>query len=70
VAFALGFVKQHAKTAAERQAVCEALIFKTNVLWAQLVALYSAYVGWSRAAGRFRSGEGVRRDSVLFHRNG
>jgi len=31
--FALDYVKTHAKTPAEREAVCNALIFKTNVLW-------------------------------------
>ena len=42
--FALDYVKQHARTDAEQQAVCDALIFKTDVLWAQLDALYYAYV--------------------------
>ncbi len=42
--FALDYVKRHARTDAERQAVCDALIFKTDVLWAQLDALYHAYV--------------------------
>ena len=42
--FALDFVKDNAKTQAEREAVCNALIFKTNVLWVQLDALYHAYV--------------------------
>ncbi len=42
--FALDYVKRHARTEAERQAVCDALIFKTDVLWAQLDALYFAYV--------------------------
>ncbi len=43
--FALEFVKTNAKTPAERHAVCDALIFKTQVLWVQLDALYHAYVG-------------------------
>ena len=42
--FALDYVKRHACTDAEQQAVCDALIFKTDVLWAQLDALYYAYV--------------------------
>ena len=42
--FALDYVKRHARTDAEQQAVCDALIFKTDVLWAQLDALYHAYV--------------------------
>jgi len=42
--FALDYVKTHADTAEKRQAVCDALVFKTDVLWAQLDALYFAYV--------------------------
>ncbi len=42
--FALDYVKRHAKTPAEQQAVLAALTFKCDVLWAQLDALYSAYV--------------------------
>lgn len=42
--FALDYVKRHATTPEQQQAVCDALVFKTNVLWAQLDALYFAYV--------------------------
>lgn len=42
--FALDFVKTNAVTPELRQSVCDALIFKTDVLWAQLDALYFAYV--------------------------
>ncbi|MGQ7793472.1 pyrroloquinoline-quinone synthase PqqC [Faunimonas sp. B44] len=42
--FALAYVKEHARTPAERRLVCEALLFKTDVLWAQLDALHHAYV--------------------------
>jgi pyrroloquinoline-quinone synthase len=42
--FALNYVKKQARSAAEQQAVCDALVFKTQVLWAQLDALYLAYV--------------------------
>ena len=42
--FALEYVKANASTPHERQLVCNALIFKTNVLWVQLDALYHAYV--------------------------
>lgn len=42
--FALDYVKTHADTREKRQAVCDALIFKTDMLWAQLDALYFAYV--------------------------
>jgi pyrroloquinoline-quinone synthase len=44
VDFALGYVKQHAHGVAEQQAVLAALRFKCDVLWAQLDALYHAYV--------------------------
>ncbi len=42
--FALDYVKRHATTPALRATVCEALLFKTDVLWAQLDALHFAYV--------------------------
>ncbi|MEM6491154.1 MAG: pyrroloquinoline-quinone synthase PqqC [Pseudomonadota bacterium] len=41
---ALAYVKAKARTPDDRQAVCDALIFKTDMLWAQLDALYFAYV--------------------------
>ncbi len=42
--FALDYVKQHATTPALQAMVLGALTFKTDVLWAQLDALYFAYV--------------------------
>src|ERR1700678_142277 len=51
--FALQYVKEHAKTPAQREAVCNALIFKTNVLWVQLDALYHAYVDGHVPPGAF-----------------
>lgn len=42
--FALGYVKQHARTAEAQQAVLAALRFKCDVLWAMLDALHHAYV--------------------------
>lgn len=51
--FALEYVKAHAATPAERRAVCNALIFKTNVLWVQLDALYHAYVEGHVPPGAF-----------------
>jgi len=51
--FALDYVKAHARTPAEREAVCNALIFKTNVLWVQLDALYHAYVDGHIPPGAF-----------------
>jgi pyrroloquinoline-quinone synthase len=44
VAFGLDYVLREADTAARQQGVIEALYFKTDVLWAQLDALYHAYV--------------------------
>ena len=37
----------------QREAVCNALIFKTNVLWVQLDALYHAYVNGHIPPGAF-----------------
>lgn len=51
--FALEYVREHAKTPAEREMVCNALIFKTNVLWVQLDALYHAYVAGHIPPGAF-----------------
>jgi pyrroloquinoline-quinone synthase len=42
--FALEYIKTHAKTRAEQDACVKAVEFKCNVLWAQLDALYLAYV--------------------------
>ena len=44
VGFALDYVKREARTQPQQQAVLKALIFKTDVLWAQLDALHYAYV--------------------------
>jgi pyrroloquinoline-quinone synthase len=51
--FALHYVRTHATTPAERAAVCNALLFKTNVLWVQLDALYHAYVEGHVPPGAF-----------------
>jgi len=42
--FALRYVREHARTMEEQQAVLAALRFKCDVLWAQLDGLYGAYV--------------------------
>jgi pyrroloquinoline-quinone synthase len=42
--FALAYVRRHAATPELRRLVCEALLFKCSVLWAQLDALHHAYV--------------------------
>jgi len=44
VAFALAYVKEHADTAEKQALVLDTLRFKCDVLWAQLDALYFAYV--------------------------
>lgn len=44
VDFALNYVKEHAVTVEQQQAVVDALYMKTGVLWAQLDALYLSYV--------------------------
>jgi pyrroloquinoline-quinone synthase len=51
--FALEYVKEHATTREQREAVCNALIFKTNVLWVQLDALHHAYVEGHIPPGAF-----------------
>ncbi|MDB5622945.1 MAG: coenzyme synthesis protein [Devosia sp.] len=51
--FALDYVKAHARTPEERRLVCNALIFKTNVLWVQLDALHHAYVNGHIPPGAF-----------------
>jgi pyrroloquinoline-quinone synthase len=52
-AWALDHVRTNARTPEERQAVCDALIFKTNVLWVQLDALHHAYVCGHPPPGAF-----------------
>ncbi len=42
--FALGYVKEHARSPEEQEAVLAALRFKCDVLWSQLDALHFAYV--------------------------
>jgi pyrroloquinoline-quinone synthase len=42
--FALAYVREHADTPEKRLVVARALIFKCDVLWAQLDALHHAYV--------------------------
>ncbi|MZR12258.1 pyrroloquinoline-quinone synthase PqqC [Maritimibacter sp. DP07] len=51
--FALNYVREHARTPEERAAVCDALLFKTQVLWVQLDALYHAYVSGFPPPGAF-----------------
>jgi len=42
--WALAYAQEHAKTRAQQQSVIDILTFKCDVLWAQLDALYHAYV--------------------------
>lgn len=60
VAFGLGWVLDHADTAEKQDAAAAALIFKTNVLWSQLDALWGAYVEPARIPpGAWIPGEGL-----------
>jgi len=47
-AFAIQYVQQNAKTGAQQELAIQALRDKCDILWAQLDALYYAYVqpGW------------------------
>ena len=47
--FALAWVSERAATPRLRRAVCDALLFKCDVLWAQLDALQGAYVAGAGA---------------------
>jgi coenzyme PQQ biosynthesis protein C len=59
--FALDYVKREARTPEQQRAVLAALVFKCDVLWAQLDALYYAYVAPGHVPpGAFRPGEPVR----------
>ena len=60
VAFGLKWVLDHAQTAEAQDEAANALIFKTNVLWSQLDALWSAYVEPARIPpGGWTPGEGA-----------
>jgi pyrroloquinoline-quinone synthase len=52
--FALDYIKRHALARAEQEACVDAVRFKCNVLWAQLDALYIAYVTGLVPPGAFR----------------
>lgn len=60
VAFGLAYVLDTADTREKQDAAADALIFKTDVLWSQLDALYSAYVAPARIPpGAWQAGEGL-----------
>lgn len=61
VAFGLAWVLDHAVTEEHQDQAANALIFKTNVLWAQLDALASAYV----APGRIPPGAWTPEEGLL-----
>ncbi len=60
VKFCLNYIEDHIESRAEQNMVMEALTFKTDVLWAQLDALYSAYVAPGRIPpGGWQPDEGL-----------
>ncbi|MBN8188236.1 pyrroloquinoline-quinone synthase PqqC [Salipiger thiooxidans] len=60
VAFGLKWVLDRADTQEKQDAAAKALIFKTNVLWSQLDALWGAYVEPARVPpGAWLPGEGL-----------
>lgn len=59
VAFGLQYVLDHADTREKQDAAAAALIFKTDVLWAQLDALWHGYVEGNIPPGAWRPGEGM-----------
>ncbi|MBY6068915.1 pyrroloquinoline-quinone synthase PqqC [Leisingera aquaemixtae] len=60
VKFGLAWVLENADTPEKEDAACAALIFKTDVLWAQLDALWGAYVEPGRIPpGAWQPGEGL-----------
>ena len=61
VAFGLQWVLDHAITKQDQDAAAEALIFKTQMLWAQLDALWLGYVEEGHIPpGAWQPGEGMR----------
>jgi pyrroloquinoline-quinone synthase len=61
VAFGLQWVIDHARTPADQDAAAAALVFKTEVLWAQLDALWHGYVAPGNIPpGAWRPGEGLK----------
>lgn len=60
VAFGLSWVLDHAVSQNDQDAAADALCFKTDVLWAQLDALWAAYVAPGRIPpGAWKPGEGL-----------
>ncbi|WP_138471496.1 pyrroloquinoline-quinone synthase PqqC [Poseidonocella sp. HB161398] len=62
VAFGLQWVLDHADTAEKQDQAAAALVFKTDVLWSQLDALWGAYVAPARIPpGAWQPGTGLAR---------
>ncbi|MFN3527296.1 MAG: pyrroloquinoline quinone biosynthesis protein C, partial [Paracoccus sp. (in: a-proteobacteria)] len=59
VKFGLDYVLTHANTLEKQDAAAAALTFKTDVLWAQLDALWHGYVEGHRPLGAWQPGEGM-----------
>ena len=59
VAFGLNHVLTHADTREKQDAAAAALIFKTDVLWAQLDALWHGYVEGNIPPGAWQPGQGM-----------
>lgn len=59
VAFGLDYVLTHADTLEKQNAAAAALVFKTDVLWAQLDALWYGYVDGNIPPGAWQPGEGM-----------
>ncbi|RJE81077.1 pyrroloquinoline quinone biosynthesis protein PqqC [Paracoccus sp. JM45] len=59
VAFGLDYVLTHANTREKQDAAAAALTFKTDVLWAQLDALWNGYVMGNIPLGAWKPGEGM-----------
>lgn len=59
VAFGLNYVLDHADTPEKQDAAAAALTFKTDVLWAQLDALWHGYVEGRIPPGAWRPGHGL-----------
>ena len=59
VEFGLNYVLDHADTLEKQDAAAAALTFKTDVLWAQLDALWHGYVEGNIPPGAWRPGEGM-----------
>ena len=57
--FALQFIKDHCRSREEQDACVAAVRFKCDVLWAQLDALWHAYVEGHVPPGAWRPGEGM-----------